>query len=67
MPTLIAHGTDDGTVPFENGRILAAGIANARFTPYPGARHLIFTECAAALNAEITDFLTADAPPLSAK
>ncbi len=67
VPTLVVHGTDDGTVPIENGRILAANIPDAGFTPYRGARHLIFTECAAALNEEIAGFLTSDEPPLSAK
>jgi pimeloyl-ACP methyl ester carboxylesterase len=59
-PTLIAHGTDDGTVPDENGRTLASNIPGARFSAYTGARHLIFTERAAELNAEIAAFL--DAP-----
>ncbi len=56
-PTFVAHGTDDGTVPAENGRVLAAGIPGARFKLYPGGRHLFFSECAAVLNADIVAFL----------
>lgn len=66
-PTLVAHGTDDGTVPVENGRILAAGIPNATLRLYPGGRHLFFTECADDLNRDIAEFLTAPALRLSAK
>jgi pimeloyl-ACP methyl ester carboxylesterase len=61
-PTLVAHGDRDGTVPFENGRTLARAIPSARFSRYPGGRHLFFTECAGRLNAEITEFLAGDAP-----
>jgi pimeloyl-ACP methyl ester carboxylesterase len=56
-PTLVAHGTNDGTVPVENGRVLAAGITDVRFKLYPGARHLFFMECADELNTDIVAFL----------
>jgi pimeloyl-ACP methyl ester carboxylesterase len=56
-PTFVAHGTDDGTIPSENGRALAAGIPNARFKLYSGGRHLFFMECADELNADIVAFL----------
>ncbi len=56
-PTFVAHGTDDGTVPVENGRVLAAGIPDVRLKLYPGGRHLFFMECADELNADVTDFL----------
>lgn len=56
-PTFVAHGTDDGTIPSENGRALAADIPNARFKLYPGGRHLFFMECADELNADIVAFL----------
>ncbi len=58
-PTFVAHGTDDGTVPVENGRILAAGIPGAKLKLYPGGRHLFFKECATELNADIVAFLQA--------
>lgn len=64
-PTFVAHGTDDGTVPVENGRVLAAGIPGARFKLYPGGRHLFFMECADRLNADIIGFLRGE--PVSAK
>ena len=60
QPTLVAHGTEDGTVPVENGRVLAAGIPNSRLNLYPGGRHLFFTEHADALNRDITSFLHGD-------
>ena len=56
-PTFVAHGTDDGTVPVENGRVLAAGIPGSQLKLYPGGRHLFFKECAAELNADIVAFL----------
>jgi 3-oxoadipate enol-lactonase len=56
-PTFVVHGTDDGTVPVENGRVLAACLPGARFKLYPGGRHLFFSECADELNADIVAFL----------
>ena len=67
MSTLVVHGTDDGTVPFENGRILAAGIPGSRFVAYPKARHLVFTECAAALTEEIVGFVGSASPAVGVK
>jgi pimeloyl-ACP methyl ester carboxylesterase len=60
-PTLVAHGTEDGTVPVDNGKLLAEGIPNATLRLYSGGRHLFFTECAEDLNRDITDFLLSDA------
>ncbi len=60
-PTFVAHGTDDGTVPVENGRIVAEAIPGARLKLYPGGRHLFFMECADELNADIVAFLRGDA------
>ena len=59
-PTFVPHGTEDGTVPVENGKILAAGIPGARLKLYPGGRHLFFTECAEELNSDIVAFLNED-------
>ncbi len=56
-PTLVAHGEDDGLVPVENARNIAARIPGATLSIYPGAKHMFFVECAAALNAEIATFL----------
>ncbi|HLB23661.1 MAG TPA: alpha/beta hydrolase [Dehalococcoidia bacterium] len=66
-PTLVAHGTEDGTVPVGNGRALAARIPNAELRLYPGGRHLFFTECADALNRDIARFLTAPPEHLASK
>ena len=64
-PTLIAHGTDDGTVPVDNGKYLARRIRGSTLRLYPGGRHLFFTECADALNEDIRAFLQDE--PLGAK
>lgn len=66
-PTFVAHGTEDGTVPVENGNLLANAIPGAMYRQYPGGRHLFFTECAEALNRDIIDFLTTPEPHLPAK
>jgi pimeloyl-ACP methyl ester carboxylesterase len=55
--TLVQHGEDDGIVPAENGRTLAARIPNARLTVYPVAKHIYFTELADDVNEEIAAFL----------
>jgi pimeloyl-ACP methyl ester carboxylesterase/DNA-binding winged helix-turn-helix (wHTH) protein len=39
-PTIVFHAQDDGVVPFEEGRLLAAGIRGSRFVPLPGRNHL---------------------------
>ena len=41
VPTLVLHCTDDGIVPFSEGRRMAAMIPNARFVPLEGKNHLI--------------------------
>lgn len=41
VPTLVLHCRDDGAVPFEEGRRLAAGIKGARFVALEGRNHLI--------------------------
>jgi pimeloyl-ACP methyl ester carboxylesterase len=56
--TLVAHGDEDGTVPVQNGRILAEALPNATFRLYRGGRHLFFTEHADYLNRDIIEFLT---------
>jgi class 3 adenylate cyclase/pimeloyl-ACP methyl ester carboxylesterase len=39
-PTLVMHVRGDVVVPFEAGRVLAAGIPGARFVPLQGQNHL---------------------------
>jgi len=40
-PTLVMHCRDDGGVPFDEGRRMAAGIPGARFVALEGRNHLI--------------------------
>jgi DNA-binding winged helix-turn-helix (wHTH) protein/pimeloyl-ACP methyl ester carboxylesterase len=40
-PTLVLHCRDDAVQPFEEGRMLAAGIPGARFVPLEGRNHVI--------------------------
>ena len=40
-PTLVVHCRDDAAIPFEEGRLMAAGIPGARFVPLEGRNHLI--------------------------
>jgi class 3 adenylate cyclase/alpha-beta hydrolase superfamily lysophospholipase len=40
VPTLVMHAREDGRVPFEAGRRMAAGIPGARFVPLQGRNHL---------------------------
>ena len=40
-PTLVLHCRDDGMVPFEEGRRMAAMIPDARFVALEGRNHLI--------------------------
>jgi pimeloyl-ACP methyl ester carboxylesterase len=41
VPTLVMHCRDDAVVPFEEGRLVAAGIPGARFVELEGRNHII--------------------------
>ena len=41
IPTLVLHCRDDGIVPFNEGRRMAAMIPGARFVPLEGRNHLM--------------------------
>ena len=43
-PTLVAHARGDLAVPFAEGRLLAAGIAGARFLPLDGENHILLED-----------------------
>jgi len=43
-PTLVMHATRDAMVPFEEGRILAAGIPGARFVALDSQNHLLLDD-----------------------
>jgi pimeloyl-ACP methyl ester carboxylesterase len=41
VPTLVMHCRDDAVVPFEEGRLMAAGIPGAHFVELDGNNHMI--------------------------
>jgi len=41
VPTLVMHGREDGVVPLEEGRLLAAGIPGARFVELESRNHVV--------------------------
>ncbi len=41
VPTLVIHAREDGVVPFEEGRLLAAGITGSTFVPLASRNHLL--------------------------
>ncbi|HXD44342.1 MAG TPA: alpha/beta fold hydrolase [Pseudolabrys sp.] len=43
VPTLIFHASEDARVPFEEGRILASLIPNARFVPLASRNHVLLS------------------------
>ncbi|WP_135535846.1 alpha/beta fold hydrolase [Halostella pelagica] len=57
IPALVAHGTADRVVPFENGELLADSLPNARFEPFEGGPHLFFIEQSEAVNETLLGFL----------
>lgn len=58
-PTLVMHATGDAMVPFEEARILAAGIAGSRFVALDSDNHLLLDDepAFARFLWEIRDFL----------
>lgn len=57
VPTLVLAAEADAVAPPAQGRELAAGIAGARFTEFPGAGHAAMNEVPDAFNAEVREFL----------
>jgi pimeloyl-ACP methyl ester carboxylesterase len=41
VPTLVLHCRDDAIAPFEEGRLMAAGIRGSRFVALEGRNHMI--------------------------
>jgi DNA-binding NarL/FixJ family response regulator len=41
VPTLVLHARQDGVVPLEEGRLLAAGIAGSRFVELESRNHVL--------------------------
>ncbi len=60
-PTLVVHAREDGRIPFEEGRSLAALIPGARFVPLESRNHILVEGEPAwqQLVAELDDFLPA--------
>jgi class 3 adenylate cyclase/pimeloyl-ACP methyl ester carboxylesterase len=60
VPTLVIHMREDATVPFEEGKRIAARIRGARFVPLEGRNHLIMEGEPSwpRFLREIRDFLT---------
>ncbi|MEE9164005.1 MAG: alpha/beta fold hydrolase, partial [Thermoplasmata archaeon] len=67
VPTVVLHARGDLVVPFEEGRMLAAGIPNARFVPLEGENHLMLEEEPAwqTFLSEVRSFLGIPQRPLS--
>jgi pimeloyl-ACP methyl ester carboxylesterase/DNA-binding SARP family transcriptional activator len=63
-PTLVMHATQDAMVPFDEARILAAGIPDARFVALDSPNHLLLDDepAFARFLAELRDFLRVPAP-----
>jgi pimeloyl-ACP methyl ester carboxylesterase len=40
-PTLVLHSRDDGAVPVQEGRLIAARIRGARFVELPSRSHMV--------------------------
>jgi DNA-binding CsgD family transcriptional regulator len=40
-PTLVLHARDDALIPFEEGRLLASLVPNARFVPLESRNHIL--------------------------
>lgn len=43
-PTLVMHARDERRVPFDEGRLVAAGIKGARFVPLESSNHLLLED-----------------------
>ncbi len=44
VPSIVLHCQGDAVVPFDEGRLLAAGIPGARFVPLPSRNHLLLEQ-----------------------
>ena len=44
VPALVLHARDDGMVPFDQGRLLASLLPQARFIPLEGRNHLLLED-----------------------
>lgn len=58
VPTLIMHHEGDAVIPKEQGRYLAAHIANAKLVEFPGGDHLFFANDTDPMLDAAEEFLT---------
>ncbi|MBE1497264.1 pimeloyl-ACP methyl ester carboxylesterase [Amycolatopsis lexingtonensis] len=58
LPVHVLWGTEDTWIPIGIGERLAAGIPGAKFTPIPGAGHLVQLDAPVALATELRSWLT---------
>jgi len=58
-PTLVMHLDQDGVVPFDEGRFVAASVPGARFVPLEGRNHIILEDDPAwpRFLSEVEDFV----------
>jgi len=61
---LVAHPRADRVIPFSEGRLLAAGIAGARFLPLDSPHHILLADEAAwpTFLSELRAFIGSGAP-----
>jgi hypothetical protein len=57
VPTLVVHYRNNGSIPFEAGRELAAEIPGARFVPLEGDAHVFYFSDTQPLQRAIAEFL----------
>ena len=69
VPTLVLHATEDALVPFEEGRLVATLIPDARFVPLEGRNHILLAGEPAwkRFLDEVRLFLEVEAPLLPAR
>ena len=62
VPTLIAWGERDRTIPIEHGRAAHAAVPHSRFVTLPGAAHFPHIEAPEALAATLLDWIAQTEP-----
>ena len=62
VPTLIAWGERDRTIPLEHGRAAHAAVPHSHFVTFPGAAHFPHLEAPAELAAALDEFIAATEP-----
>src|SRR5215212_1440965 len=62
VPTLIAWGERDRTIPIEHGRAAHATVPHSRFVTLPGAAHFPHLEAPAALAGALEEFIAGTEP-----